>query len=279
MSDFTTHFVTAHRFLKGKNFSKQFTEGFYYGVQGPDLLFFHKPITGGEGLALGNKVHSDLPKQLFEKDFLKLKEKNDYYKGYYFGVLLHFFGDLNMHPYIGYLCTLDSNNKYAHIMRERDIDVFTYEGEFNEPVKNFRVKDYYIYSKELKNAISEFWTSRNGNPIITPKFIKRCMTNMVISSRMFAKSNKFILGVIKIFEGKNKEGMATGHFKTTRNTEVMNYEKKPWTAPHGTVTFSVDEILDNTLIGYNKEFDKMQDNLKTNTPYVFTFDKTFDYGC
>ena len=280
MSDFITHFVTAHRFLSEREgiFSEEFKTAFYYGVQGPDLYFFHTPISGKEGVAFGNEIHDKCPKPIFEKDIEMLKNASDFYKGCYFGIMLHFFGDEIMHQYIGFLCSSDER-KYAHIMYERDIDVYTYQEEFQESVHTAKLKRYYKPSDALAETIADFWRLRYPGNLTNKKQVKKCMRNMLITSQTFAKSNCVMVGFMKLLEIKRKDGFYTGHFKITHNIHVMNYDNNPWMSPEGVRTMSVSDILTHTLDNFTNEYNLIIKSLKENIPYTFTNPHDFAYGC
>ena len=280
MSDFTTHFVTAHRFLTAGEgmFSEEFKTAFYYGVQGPDLYFFHTPVRGKEGVAFGGEIHDKCPKPIFEKDVEKLKTATDFYKGYYFGVMLHFFGDEIMHQYIGFLCSTD-DRKYAHIMYERDIDVYTYQEEFQDKINTVKLKKYYKYSNELAETITNFWQDRYPSEMTNLKAVKQCMKNMLFTSQIFDKANPFFVSIMKLLECKRKDGFYTGHFKITNNILVMNYDNNPWKSPEGMRTMSVSDILTHAISNFTNEFLLVNDCLEKGLPYTFTNTHDFSYGC
>lgn len=280
MSDFTTHYVTANRFLKNKNFSKDFVDAFYFGVQGPDIFFFDISKTTKKAYEIGDGVHNKCPKKLFEQDLENLKNKSDYYKGYYFGVMLHFFGDEIMHQYIGYLCTLDTS-RYAHISRERDIDIFVYKDEFEESIDNFNVKEFYHMSNELVSTITKFWKERVDDDYINEKRIRKNMKSMVRLSQMFSKGKTFFYWLANLVENKKTRGGMTGHFKVTNNIEYMNYDNKKWSSPDGEKSMSVTEILDYTMKNFNVEYNKISEAIESGKEKKYTFDNThsFSYGC
>ena len=280
MSDFTTHFVTAHRFLQSQSdvFSEEFKTAFYYGVQGPDLFFFRTPIRGLDGVAFGGVIHDKSPKPIFEMNFEALKTATDFYKGYYFGIMLHFFGDEIMHQYIGYLCTLDTG-KHAHIMYERDIDIYTYQEEFHHSIHNVKLKKYYKYSNELAETITDFWKERHAGPLTNKKNVRKCMKNMILTSQVFDRANPCIVGFMKFLDRKKKNGFFTGHFKITNNIHVMNYERNPWQSPEGVRTMSVSDILTHSITNFTNEYNLINKSLAENTPYTFTNTHTFSYGC
>lgn len=277
MSDFTTHFVTAHRFLKGKELSCEFKQAMYFGVQGPDLFFYYKPLKNNDGMKFGGSIHDKSPKALFEKDILNLDKRSDFYRGYYFGVMLHFFGDEMMHQYIGYLCNTDKT-PHAHEMYERDIDVYIYKDEFKRDVKTWRVKDYYKYSNKLANEIYNFWSERDGREFITQECVKKSMKGIVSMAQLFSKSNKLVVWIVSKIE--KTKGSLTGHFKTTQNLQIMNIEKNKWQSPEGSKDLSVYEVVSTAISNFEKEYAKITTAIENKDEmYEFTNEHTFSYGC
>ncbi|MEG2002913.1 MAG: zinc dependent phospholipase C family protein [Clostridia bacterium] len=277
MSDFTTHFVSAHRFLEKGEFSDNFKTAFYYGVQGPDLFFYYKPIKNRDGVRFGGSLHDRSPKMLFEKDILELDGKSDFYRGYYFGVMLHFFGDEMMHQYIGYLLRFDKT-KHAHEKYERDIDFYAYQDEFKDIVKNFKVREFYKYSDDLAKQIYDFWHERDGREFIKEKTVKVAMKTIVRMAQWFSTSNKFVVWLLSKLD--RKEGVTLAHFKFTKNYDVMNADHNQWKSPEGVVDYSVYEIIDIAILNFSKEFKKINKAIaNSDTTYKFTNEHTFSYGC
>lgn len=271
MADFTTHYITAHKFLEGKGFSKNFTEGFYFGVQGPDIFFYHTPIkSGSDGYVVGGKLHKKTQDELFSKEIERIFERNDYYRGYFFGVLLHYYGDANIHPYVGFL-EREKGNTMSHAEIEKRIDVEMYKRTFSSSINGFDVKSAYKVSNALCEEIVNFWSERADILNLSNGYIKKCMNNMVVFNKVFSKANPTLVNVLKKFDGEEKR--LTGHFKFGEYEEILNLDKKPWTRPDGEVTLSVPEICENAI----SEFEAKYNEIKGGET-VFTDVRTFEYG-
>lgn len=271
MADYTTHYITAYKFLEGKGFSKNFSEGFYFGVQGPDIFFYHTPLKGGsDGYVIGGKLHKKTQEEIFSKGVEKIFERNDYYRGYYFGVLLHYYGDANIHPYVGFL-ERECKNALSHAEIEKRIDVEMYKYTFKKPVSEFDVSSAYKVSSPLCEEIVNFWTERTDILNVSERYIRKCMNNMVNFNRIFTNCNKTLLKILKKFDGDGQS--LTGHFKYGEYETVLNLEKRPWTRPDGEVNLSVPEMAENAV----SEFEKKYEEIK-NGDVTFTDVRTFEYG-
>lgn len=272
MSDFTTHFITADLFLKDKDFSNEFKQAFYFGVQGPDIFFFNAPIFGkSAGYKIGGQIHDKNPKYLFMKDLDKFDSKNDFYKGYYFGVMLHFFGDAIMHQYIGNL--LKTNKaKNAHVSFERDIDVALYPKIYNKSVNAFDVKKYYLLSTPLIREIYNFWKERVDYEEVAFSYIKNCAKNMMNFSATFVKASPKLVKFLRFFD--NKDHTLLCHFKFGGNDEILNLDKKQWQAVDGMVDYSVIDIINIAIDDFTKNYNRFIAGDRE-----FNDTRTFSYGC
>ncbi len=271
MADFTTHYITAYKFLNGKGFSKNFTEGFYFGVQGPDIFFYHTPMKGGsDGYVVGGKLHKKTQEELFKKGLDTIFERNDYYRGYYFGVLLHYYGDANIHPYVGFT-ERECKNELSHAEIEKRIDVEMYKETFSESINDFKVKNYYKVSSALCDEIVNFWSERAEILNLSKKYIKKCMNNMVMFNCMFSKCNPNLLKVLKKLDGEGQS--LTGHFKYGEYDTILNKDERTWIRPDGEVTLSVPTMCETAV----KEFEKKYNEIKSGDA-VFTDVRTFEYG-
>ena len=94
----------------------------YYniGLQGPDILFFYRPLKKTSVSALGSKLHEDIAREFFENALAILK--NNYDKralAYILGFINHFILDSTCHGYINK--TMQDKN-IGHFEIERDLE-------------------------------------------------------------------------------------------------------------------------------------------------------------
>ena len=84
---------------------------FYWGLQGPDLLFFRDAVRGKSPLpAIGGRMHREKTAQLLETmaKYIRLRKKqakgdDELLEAYFMGFLCHYVLDSCAHPYIYYL--------------------------------------------------------------------------------------------------------------------------------------------------------------------------------
>ncbi len=105
------------------------------------------------------------------------------------------------------------------------------------------------------------------------------MKNIVGLAKLFTKPHKVLCWFLEKFEGKKNFGSISGHFKNTRNEEVMNLEHKEWESPTGVVNLSVFDFIEISMSDMEKEFKKIKEKAQENEKYTFEFNETFSYGC
>lgn len=90
------------------------------GLQGPDILFFYRPLKKNPINTLGNQLHQDIARDFFENAMKLLKEQpNDKSLAYILGFINHFILDSECH---GYIDKTMINQKIGHFEIERDLD-------------------------------------------------------------------------------------------------------------------------------------------------------------
>ena len=130
---------------------------FYWGLQGPDLLFFRDAVLGKSRLpAIGGVMHREKTPELFTAMARYVRRRRTLYKGddesltsYFMGFLCHYVLDSTTHPYIYYM--QERRKSYIpkkawegiHNHIESQIDSSLYQLIKDEPVSCFRIpRDY-----------------------------------------------------------------------------------------------------------------------------------------
>ncbi len=94
---------------------------FILGTQGPDLLFYHKPLSKSEISKLGHDIHSRSAEDFLSNCLKKDLKNNPPAFAYLLGFCCHYGLDRSCHPYV-YSVVGDDNP--LHISLETDFDKF-----------------------------------------------------------------------------------------------------------------------------------------------------------
>ena len=141
--------------------AKQHPQCFYLGTQGPDLLFYHKPLktknnpTRKRGWAL----HEVAPKDFFLHGAQLLAQDRGNYDSngkfapqskeaaYLLGFLCHFCLDFSLHPYID----ANSVNGLSHGKLESELDKHTFKKQ-GKPARGFNTAKLFFPLGESEKA-------------------------------------------------------------------------------------------------------------------------------
>ncbi len=96
---------------------------FTLGTQGPDLLFYHKPLTRNEVSALGHGIHREAGEVFFGRALRRNLTGDPAALAYLLGVCCHYALDRACHPYVDRVATHGAE----HIELETDFDRFVIE--------------------------------------------------------------------------------------------------------------------------------------------------------
>lgn len=137
---------------------EQYPEAFALGTQGPDILFYHRPMKKNElrtfGTTLhtysGNKFFLEQAKKLLEigDDLQTLFKENGAYCAYLCGFLCHFTLDVLCHPYIDG----NSTKEITHGKIESELDKFWLR-EDNKPIRGYNTATPILDKNGTKEAV------------------------------------------------------------------------------------------------------------------------------
>ena len=153
----------------------------YYniGLQGPDILFFYRPLKKNSISALGSKLHEDIAREFFENALTILKSNYDKRAlAYILGFINHFILDSTCHGYINK--TMKDKN-ISHFEIERDLEqrfMIINHDEFN-----FCVPKHYTINLEVAKVIAPFFKLEAKDIFIALKSFRRF-------NQLFACKNK-----------------------------------------------------------------------------------------
>lgn len=147
---------------KGFDFNKQML---FWGAQGPDVFFYHKPLNGKKSLReFGSRLHKLPP----EKLFLSLRDYSEkcnikdvkYVYSYCYGLLCHLALDSAAHPFVYYFQNvlaekLGEKQNFMHHKIEHNIDVIMLLGLENRSASKFKIREAYPHCRKGVKAVAK----------------------------------------------------------------------------------------------------------------------------
>lgn len=270
MADLIAHYITARRFLNAHpETSDAFARGFCFGSQGPDLFFF-----GGtrKSSVFSCAIHEGDPAALFANLADDLRGQDDLYRGYALGVLLHYFGDRGLHPYVGWHCR-EHPAPREHVFFETAIDMCVYEREYQKPIADFAYDAVFRRDRRLFRAMYAFWQKRLGGRL-SPVYVWGCLQSMGAMTKVFLRAKPFAVRTARLY-GRltGKSATVLSHFKLHADASVMNDAHSTWITPAGPSRESVEDLLCGIVDAFTGEYDALAAGV-----YRFAYRESFSYG-
>ena len=155
------------------------TGTFLLGTQGPDILFYHKPMKTNELRSFGRQLHRKTGGEIFSdqaKKITKTKEENEQSEllAYVCGFICHFTLDVFCHPYIDG----NSSDKLSH---------GKIESEF----------DKYVLRKDGKKIRG--YNTASPIPKKDEKTVRACAKSLGVPNEAIALSTKTIRKINRMF--------------------------------------------------------------------------------
>ncbi len=236
-----------------------YPSAFYWGAQGPDLLFYHRVLFGGSRLNAAAKfMHRSDTNKLME-EFIRIlitapKSCKDILISYFCGFLCHYALDSVMHPYVYFwqkeFCDIndDLSPSGAHSYVESSIDVALHQKTFGFSANDFDLKPFSLPTAQ-KNAIAWCYShliKNLCNETYPPQQIEECFADMLRMEKLFYGDHKFIARAVSFAEQfSGKRGAASGHFKLKSappNWDCLNLSHNSWQNPY-TMTIGYESVF------------------------------------
>lgn len=190
----------------------------YYnlGLQGPDILFFYRPLKSNYVNALGNRMHQEIATEFFSN--AKKLINNEAMMAYIFGFINHFILDSECHHYVDQTMT---NKNISHYAIERDLDcrlMQINQVSFNSyPAKSIKI------NKKMATTIAPFFNLRDETIYSSLKYFK------MINWLFFCKSDLKRKIIIK--------GMTLAKAKTYTDMVILKQ-------PEAKITDDINHLID-----------------------------------
>ena len=229
---------------------KQHPTAFYWGLQGPDLLFFHRALSGKKSFLpqYGSWMHTQKTDLLFQT----LAHEISLYSGrlefdallaYYIGFIGHYCLDRSTHPYIyakqtqWQQKTPPKNWKGLHHRIESDLDSALYRLKHHRPVNTFSVKFHYQSNARFENSLAVVYhrlLKSLFHVCVKPEDLKHCFSDAVSvfcleldPTGFFCRS---IARSLEIVSGKG-EFLSAFIKRPMTSFTILNREHKGWSSP------------------------------------------------
>jgi hypothetical protein len=270
MADVITHYITARRFLDAHaELSREFARGLCFGSQGPDLFFFGATK---RSYVFSCAIHDGDPAALFANLAEDLRDRDDLYRGYALGVLLHYFGDRGLHPYVGWHCR-EHPVPYEHVFFETAIDMCVYERAYQKPIASFDYDAAFRRDRKLFHAIYTFWSRRLGGRL-SLVYVWGCLRSMGKLTKIFLRAKPVSVRVARLYGRlSGNTAAALSHFKLNPDESAMNDAHREWHSPAGSSRESVEDILRGVVDAFTREYDALAAGA-----YRFSYRESFSYG-
>lgn len=227
------------------------------GLNGPDILFYYKPMIKNQIKNYGNEMHYDTAYHFFKnaKNVIR-KNRSDISISYILGFICHFILDSNCHPYINIAM---KEIELSHETIEAELDGYLMRRNGIDPkVKN--AGEHVIPSWDIANNIYLFYED------VTAKQIYRCLKAVrFYNSFITCESNikrGFIKGILKNVKGGiNLSNMIINVTPEPKCKAVVEdlinlYQK------------SIEEAVEIINIYYNELFMDIELNKRFNSNFV-----------
>lgn len=187
---------------------------FYFGVHGPDLLFYYDALKKNKVNSLGSRIHELPGEDFFTKAAAVLRQTKQEdlpaAYSYIYGFLCHYALDVCCHGYIQE--KIDASGiSHSEIEAELDRELLVMDGK--DPVRQ-KLTDHLKPSQENARIISAFYEG------ISEEEISKTMKDMVMYLDLL------------VLPGKLKRGIVLWLLKVVNHYDsmhglIINYEKNP----------------------------------------------------
>ncbi len=191
-----------------------YPQPYLIGLHGPDILFYYKPLSGGEINREGSLMHDRSGRCFFERAarIIREGEASDRlaYLSYTCGFICHFALDVSCHGYIAQ--KEKSGITHSEIESEFDRELMVMDGL--DPVSH-RLTDHLVASLENGRIIAPFYSVP-----VQPEDIRKAIKGMIFYSGVFLAPGRAKRGLVDLAL------RLSGHYQWLRGL-MINYEKNP----------------------------------------------------
>ena len=194
-------------------------EAYYIGLNGPDILFYYKPLFKNEINRYGHRLHDEKAYGFLERGKRYIEEsKDEVCLSYILGFVCHFVLDSSCHPFIEEAMK-ESNISHAEIEAELDGALMRRN---NLSPQRHSAGAHIIPNRVTATHIANFYDNVNG------KEIYKCLKSVRFYNKLLLCQNsikrRFIKGVLGLIKGG--EGFSRMIINVEPNRECIDINKK-----------------------------------------------------
>ena len=185
---------------------------FFIGLQGPDILFYHKAYKKNAVSKRGYEMHYEAGDVFFNqaREIIKNINHQKASFSYIAGFICHFTLDSQCHPYIG-VVEREKNLSHSEIEAEEDRYLMIQDGL--DPLRHIDQLQV-VGNDRNSRVIADFFQG------ISPREIKQALHDMKFFSKIFCAPGKLKRGVVRLIL------KLAGQYKSL-NGMIINYEENP----------------------------------------------------
>lgn len=219
-----THYSFGHTVLEKlphgiKDIITQNKEAYYIGLNGPDILFYYKPLFKNEIIKYGHRLHDEKAYGFLERSKKYIKEsKDEICLSYILGFVCHFVLDSSCHPFIAEAME-ESNISHAEIEAELDGALMRRN---NLSPQRHSAGAHIIPNKVIAAHIASIYDNVSG------KEIYKCLKSVRFYNRLLLCENNLKRKIIKGLLGliKGGEGFSRMIINVEPNIKCIEINKK-----------------------------------------------------
>lgn len=151
---------------------KRFRRLYDMGLHGPDIFFYHNPLTATQAGSLGKKFH-----RMSGRDFFRHScavAKTEAHRAYLYGVLAHYCLDSASHPYVRRHA---EQGDARHVEMEVEFDRFLMEADAIPSPQTYDQTGHMKLTRGECATVAEFYGT-------SASVVKRSVGNMIIASKL-----------------------------------------------------------------------------------------------
>ncbi len=191
---------------------EEYQDLFFIGLQGPDILFYHKAYKSNDISRIGYAQHGKRGKEFFQpaRDIVKDAPNQEAAFCYIAGFICHFTLDSQCHPYIG---TVEEETGLSHAEIETEVERYLMELDGRDSLRYLAVNDVVI-SERNAEVISWFFQG------VEKEDVQRALRHMKFFSRMFCAPSQGKRSLVNL-------GLKIAGKYDSMTGMIVNYEENP----------------------------------------------------
>lgn len=205
---------------------------FAWGAQGPDILFFYRPLMENSVSALGHAMHERQVRQTFHsliRSCAALDTPSA--MSYLLGFCCHYALDRTVHPYVTYVANYWLNPRYPyrsheqlHCLCESEFDRIMIRKELGTDSASFRAYGLLSVQKNARDAASKLLSDAAWNCYgrrLSPHTISRAMhSTLAVQRVLHYASGRRSDTVVTMEKILHSSGAVSAHIRPTKPLPV-----------------------------------------------------------